>query len=201
MKYITAIVLATAAIFGLQAEETPVAYNWAGFQIGQFTVDDVPAGFEDSGLYLFGGGEAMINDDLIFSFNYEGAAIDDAQFLLTSEAISAGLLYRKALSPATDLVVGGYLVYGWIELDIPILNYNATDNDTGYGASVGLRHGFDEKNEIGLRVLYVSIFDDSSTTVSADFTHYTSGAFGIGGIISSSSDQTTFAVSMKFKTK
>jgi len=202
MKYLL-LSLAILCSAALSASEynTPVNYDFAELRIGQFTVDGVPAGLEDSGLYIAGGGEGHINENVLYSVFYEGAVIDDSLFLLVQRSIAAGLLYRNPLSPKTDLVVGGYVAYIWTELDIPSIPVYLTDNDVGFGASLGVRHGIDDKNELGLEAFYASAFDDSNTSLTASYTHYTEGIFGIGARLSTSSDQTTFALSFKWKTK
>lgn len=156
-----------------RAYNTPVNYNYGAVSIGSISQD----GMNDETV-LQGGGEAMLNENWIFGLSYIGAITDEKYVTGLASNVNFSISRRFALADKLDIVLGGGVIYSW--LDFNTYNENFKNNDFGILASTSLRYGFTEKFEGMIGLSSVNIYDDTSTSISGSISYYPTNRFGFG---------------------
>ena len=199
---ITASLLLTTALMALsddyRAYDTPVNYNYGMIAVGQTSLDDS----DIDAVAVVGGGEAMINENIIFDVFYSGAIINEDSYDADTNSLSLGLSYRYGLTEKLDIVAGADVVYGWYNVE-PIIGNDTSDNDFGYSLKSSLRYGFTRNFEGVLGVSYTDVFDDTATGINANISYYFSESFAFGGaygqVMSDTDDSSTYTAFVKVR--
>ncbi len=97
------------------------------------------------------GGQALINPNFYVLAGYSAIEADNGPGEL--DIIRAGLGYRHALAPATDL--NGEVLFVNADVDV--------DDDSGFELGLGLRHRFTEVFEGKAGVRHIDVFNDDDT--------------------------------------
>ncbi|MFT6920100.1 MAG: hypothetical protein ACJA2G_002748 [Cognaticolwellia sp.] len=166
------------------------AFNFIEAGYGTADIDDVdevsPSGFAIGGSFLVGesvfvtASYASLGDDVF------GTDID----LVTS---SIGLGYRLSLTDSTDAYAS--VSYEYVEADIEGFG---SEDDNGYGLTVGFRSRLTEQFELDGSIGYVDIADESETAVGISGHYYFTPNFAVGLSYSTTADVSITGVSARY---
>nr|WP_297347610.1 porin family protein [uncultured Glaciecola sp.] len=166
------------------------AFNFIEAGYGTADIDDVdevsPSGFAIGGSFLVGesvfvtASYASLGDDVF------GTDID----LVTS---SIGLGYRLSLTDSTDAYAS--VSYEYVEADIEGFG---SEDDNGYGLTVGFRSRLTEQFELDGSIGYVDIADESETAVGISGHYYFTPNFAVGLSYSTTADISITGVSARY---
>jgi CSLREA domain-containing protein len=164
------VALALLALVPTPAGARELSYNYAELRYVTVSVDDPSvdaAGFSLSGSWrvaprhFLGAGCSTAKTD---DFTVHGATGSTES---TSLNLFAG--YRQALRKGLDL----NLVASVIRADVDASGgFAGSASDTGWGFETGLRGLYSDAGEWGAAVTYVSIFDDSATSLVAQWLYH-----------------------------
>jgi hypothetical protein len=154
--------------------------KWDLVEVGYVEADlddngSSPSGFSAAfskslgkGFYLTGHYRDVSEDVVIFAQSVE---VDVSQ-------LSLGAGYRLSVSDSTD--VYGQVTYENLEAGASAQGESASEDDNGFGAEIGLRSMVTESLELGAKVGYLDVADDSDTTFGASAYYYVTNSVAVG---------------------
>ncbi len=113
--------------------------------------------------------------DAFYLFGSYGALETDTSPAVESDTITAGLGWRHALGKATDFTAEA----AFVNADVEVSGFGS-DDDSGYGLGVGIRHLITSQFEVGGNVDYVDIFEDDTTTFTVSGLFHVTPALSAG---------------------
>lgn len=157
------------------------SYSMLETEVGNFDVDA-------DGLGL--GISVAISDMVYIVGGYSTLEYDDSD--VEQDALTAGIGAHTPVTENTDLY--GEVVY----LNAEIESRFISDDDSGYGLAVGLRHSLNSMFELEGRINYVDIFDDSNTGITVGGRAYLAPAVSIGLAYTSADDTDGLIANFRF---
>ncbi|HEY0975385.1 MAG TPA: outer membrane beta-barrel protein [Solimonas sp.] len=113
--------------------------------------------------------------DSFYLFGSYGSLETDTSPALESDTITAGLGWRHALGANTDFTAEA----AFVKADVELSGFGS-DDDTGYGLGVGVRHLLSPQFELAGNVDYVDVFDDDNTSFTAAALYHFTPALSLG---------------------
>jgi hypothetical protein len=145
----TSIALAALTSLGLALPAAAEGLNYNFIDARYFDGEVVDGAADADGFGI--SGQALINPNFYVLASYSTLGVDNSS--VDIETIRAGLGYRHALAPATDL-----------NAEVLFLNVDADfDDDSGFELGLGLRHSFTEVFEGKVGVRHQDVFDGDDT--------------------------------------
>lgn len=179
IKWLGAWMLLAVPVAGLAAEGLSYNYVQAGYV--NIDIDDFDEDADGFGVNASG----LLSENIFVFASYADVETDTfpsggAQVDVEEQTITAGVGYRMPLQSGTDLNASVAFVDDELEVSASGLGGSASlsEDDTGFGLSLGLRHLFTPQFEGGAGISYVDIYDDSETSFSL------SGLFHVTSVLS-----------------
>lgn len=132
-----------------------LSYNYV--EAGYVTGDVDGTDFDGFRIKLSG----KIADAFYLFGDYEALETDTSP-AIEIDTITAGLGWRAALGKSTDFNAE----VAFVNVDVEVPGFGS-DDDSGYGLGVGIRHLITPQFEVGGNVDYVDVFDDDNTSFTA----------------------------------
>jgi hypothetical protein len=182
-KTVIAAALAGAST-ALAAQGLPYNFVEAGYVNIDFDDTDIDA----DGFAV--GGQGLINPN-VFVFGSYGQVESDPFMGVTAEvdSLAAGLGYRSALNPTTDLNATVAYLRAKAEID-----GFGSDSENGFGLGLDLRSMLSQVIEGSAGINYTDIADDDDTSFNLGLLLYVSPAFALGGGYSIGSDAKSYTL-------
>ncbi|MCK8103329.1 outer membrane beta-barrel protein [Pseudoalteromonas sp. 2CM36K] len=141
-------------------------------------------------------GSKLVSENVFLSGQYQtvGDSVNGADFDINW--LSAGVGYRTAISSSTDFY--GLLTYENIELEASYAGRSESEDENGYGLSVGLRSMVSESFELDGRLGYVDIDDDSETSISVGARYYINENVSFGANYTSLDDLDLISATVRY---
>lgn len=177
---VSLVALIAASSPALADNHTETGPKWdlveAGYVEADFDDDDTsPSGFSaafskslGTGFYLTGRYRDVSEDIRIGSDSVE---VEVSQ-------ISAGAGYSLHVTDTTD--VYGQVTYENLEVGASAFGQSESEDENGFGAEIGVRSMVTESFELGAKIGYLDISDESDTTFGASAYYYVTDAVAVG---------------------
>jgi hypothetical protein len=194
-KALRAVALVALALGAGTASAAELSYKYADLR---YVSADADPNVSVSGFSL--AGSLPLQPTVFLTGSYGIADTDDFRVQgvsgsVKSSSLSGGIGARRQLQPALDGTAVLSLVYAKSEGEG---GFAGSTSDTGYSLEGGLRGWFTAKAEWGAALNYLSIFDDSSTSLNAQWLYHTSPRFAVALGAGFSSDATQFNLGGRF---
>lgn len=169
--------------------ETP-AFNFIEAGYGTGDIDDLDE-LSPKGFAL--GGSFLVSESAFVTASY--VSLGDDVFGIDIDVVtsSIGLGYRYSLTDSTDAYAA--VSYEYVEADIEGFG---SEDDNGYGLTVGFRSRLTEQFELDGSIGYVDIADESETGIGISGHYYFTPNFAIGVSYSTAADLSITAVSARY---
>jgi hypothetical protein len=188
-KQLITLTIATLFSTASFAQASPT-WNLIEGGYGTADIDDLdelsPNGFVVLGSALVGENVFVQGSYSILSDEFSGVDIDVDQ-------ASVGLGYRYGLTETTDAYAS--VSYEYVELSASGI---ASEDDNGYGLTVGLRSRITEQLELNGSIGYVDIADESETALGVSAHYYFTQNVALGVSYSSTADFNVYGVSLRY---
>lgn len=188
--------LCTAAALGapLAATAQELSYNYVEAGYVQVEPDDADVDYDGFRAKASG----RIADQVYLFASYGELESDEFAGGATAEqeVITAGLGYRIPVAPVTDITAEAAFVSVDFSVDGPL--GGGSDDDTGFGLGLGLRHLFTPYVEGAVNVDYVDVFDEDETTLTLSGLFHLTPALSLGAGYSISDDADGWTVGGRF---
>lgn len=186
-RYLFAVPALCLAAFPAMADGFSYNYVQAGWE----TVDlDVSGGSDVDGDGFGVGGSFEVGDDFFIGASYGKADFDGGVDLT---ALQVGFGWHTGLSDKTDFVASLSYVEG--EVDAP--GFGSFD-DSGYGASIGVRSNVSDAVELFGAISYVDYGDGGdSTGIGGGFWYNLNETFSLGMNIATDDDVTSWGAGVR----
>ena len=167
-----AILLFTAAVASpaVLAESPNFNYVSAGYLNGDIDGDDADGWTLD--------GSTLLGENFFLSGQYQTVGNSDDGLDVDLNWLSAGVGYRAAISASTDFY--GLLTYENVEAEASYRGNSASEDENGYGLSIGVRSMLSDSIELDGRLGYIDIEDESETSITLGARYYMNKNFSIG---------------------
>ncbi|MCQ8891150.1 porin family protein [Pseudoalteromonas carrageenovora] len=167
-----AILLFTAAVASpaVLAESPNFNYVSAGYLNGDIDGDDADGWTLD--------GSTLLGENFFLSGQYQTVGNSDDGLDVDLNWLSAGAGYRTAISASTDFY--GLLTYENVEAEASYRGNSASEDENGYGLSIGVRSMLSDSIELDGRLGYIDIEDESETSITLGARYYMNKNFSIG---------------------
>lgn len=165
-SYFTAVVASPAAL----AESPNFNYVSAGYLDGDIDGDDADGWTFD--------GSTLLGENFFLSGQYQTVSNSDDGVDVDFNWLSAGLGYRTAISASTDFY--GLVTYENVEVEASYRGSSISDDENGYGLSVGVRSMVSGNIELDGRLGYIDIADESETSFTVGARYYFNNNFSLG---------------------
>lgn len=192
------VILASALVCAAGAVQADQRPQW-----NQVSVAYQSADVEGETVTGFGlGGSALLSENIFVAGAFSQLSDDVEVYGDTLEVdlnlVSLGVGFRHELSANTDLFA--VVSYEDQELDIAYVGESGSYSDNGYGLAGGFRSMLSESFEISGSLGYVSIDDESDTTVAigADYFLTDTVSIGLGHAMADDVDTTSISLSVYF---
>lgn len=162
----TAVVASPAAL----AESPNFNYVSAGYLDGDIDGDDADGWTFD--------GSTLLGENFFLSGQYQTVGNSDDGVDVDFNWLSAGLGYRTAISASTDFY--GLVTYENVEVEASYRGSSISDDENGYGLSVGIRSMVSDNIELDGRLGYIDIADESETSFTVGARYYFNNNFSLG---------------------
>ena len=194
MRMLESLCAAAALAAPLTAAAQELSYSYV--EAGYVQVEPDEGDIEYDGFRAKVSGQIAEQAYLFASYG----EIESDEFLggatLEQEVITAGLGYRIPLAPVTDLTAEAAFVSVEFSSDGTIAD--GSEDDTGYGLGLGLRHLFTPYVEGAVNVDYVDVFDEDETTLTLSGLFHLTPALSLGAGYSISDDADGWTVGGRF---
>ncbi|XQF92615.1 outer membrane beta-barrel protein [Pseudoalteromonas espejiana] len=167
-----AILLFTAAVASPAALAESPNFNYvsAGYLDGDIDGDDADGWTFD--------GSTLLGENFFLSGQYQTVGNSDDGVDVDFNWLSAGLGYRTAISASTDFY--GLVTYENVEVEASYRGSSISDDENGYGLSVGVRSMVSDNIELDGRLGYIDIADESETSFTVGARYYFNNNFSLG---------------------
>ena len=184
---------AAAAFFSTASLAESPTWNLVEAGYGQADIDDIseisPSGFSILGSGLIGENVFIHGSYSILTDDFEGVDLDLDQ-------MSVGLGYRYGLNETTDIYAAAS--YEYIEFAVSGFGESESDDDNGYGLTIGVRSRLTEQFEVDGSLGYVDIADESETSFGVSGHYYFTDELAVGLSLSSTADINIYGISLRY---
>lgn len=160
MKFTKIALLSSVVALSVHAQAADFSYNFVEAGFGTFDTDVNGGEIESEALGFSGSFE--LDNNLFVRVGYSTEDVDD--YDVEGTLLGFGIGGFTPISEKTN----AYAQFSFLRAEVEAAGFGS-DDDTGYGFDVGIRHMLNEKIEVNAAVGVTSLFDETDT------------GFGFGG--------------------
>lgn len=177
----------TALLLASPVMADGLSYNFIEGAYARVELDDSLVDVDGDGFGI--GGSFEINENFFGLASYSTADFD---FGVDLNQLNAGFGFHTGISPNTDFVAT--LVY--VRAEVEAGGFGSID-ESGWGASAGLRSMVSDRLEVNGAISYVDFGDGDDTSIGGGVLYNFTDTFAVGANIGFGEDTTTYGVNAR----
>lgn len=141
-------------------------------------------------------GSTLVSENVFLSGQYQTVGDSENGLDVDINWLSAGVGYRTAISASTDFY--GLVTYENLEAEASYRGNSASEDENGYGLSVGVRSMVSDSIELDGRLGYIDIADESETSISVGARFHMNESFSFGANYTSLDDLDLISATVRY---
>lgn len=191
MKHLISTALTLSALLAGSAHSSSFNYSFVELGFGRSETEIDGASFDIDGNQRSISGNFELNETFFVGAGY---SFTDFDFDIDGTTLGFNIGAHTSASDTTDL----FATVRFIDAEIEDNVTNLSEDDTGYGFSVGVRHALNSQIELNVGAVSSDLFDETDTALQFGGVANLTENFSVGLTIFNSDDTNGFNLPIRF---